>query len=69
MPRVCAITKKRTMYGQNVSHSNNKTKRKFSCNLQFYKIRSGNKIMRLRLSRKGLRTIEKRGIHNIIHTL
>jgi len=64
MSRVCQITGKKVMVGNNVSHSNRKTKRKFLPNLfkkKFY-IASEDKWITLRVSANGLRTIDKNGI-------
>lgn len=64
MSRVCEITGKKVMVGNNVSHSNRKTKRKFLPNLfkkKFY-IESQDKWITLRVSANGLRTIDKNGI-------
>lgn len=64
MSRVCQITGKRVMVGNNVSHSNRKTKRKFYPNLfkkKFY-LPEEDKFIRLRVSNSALRIIDKRGI-------
>jgi len=64
MSRVCQITGKKVIVGNNVSHSNRKTKRKFLPNLfkkKFY-IASEDKWITLRVSANGLRTIDKNGI-------
>lgn len=64
MARVCAITGKKTISGNNVSHANNKTKRKFFPNLQrktFY-IPEEDRYVTLRLSTSAIRTINKNGI-------
>ena len=63
MSRVCAITGKKVMVGNNVSHANNKTKRRFLPNLQVVTVISdilGEKF-RLRLTPNGLKTIEFHG--------
>lgn len=64
MARMCEITGKTLMIGNNVSHSNIKTKRKFNVNLQtkkFY-IPEEDKWITLKVSTSGLRTIDKKGI-------
>ncbi|MEM9738050.1 MAG: 50S ribosomal protein L28 [Bacteroidota bacterium] len=64
MPRVCEITGKRTIFGNNVSHANNKTRRKFQVNLQkkkFY-IEELNAWIPLCISTGALRTIQKNGM-------
>jgi large subunit ribosomal protein L28 len=64
MSRVCEITGKKVMVGNNVSHSNRKTKRKFYPNLfkkKFF-IETENKWVTVKVSANGLRTIDKKGI-------
>lgn len=68
MARVCQITGKRTRVGNNVSHANNKTKRKFYPNLQkkrFF-IPSTGEWVTLKVSTSALRTINKNGIENTL---
>jgi large subunit ribosomal protein L28 len=63
MSRVCEVTGKRPLSGNNVSHANNKTKRRFLPNLQevsFYS-ESLNQTIHLRVTPHGLRTVEARG--------
>jgi large subunit ribosomal protein L28 len=64
MARMCEITGKKMMIGNNVSHSNIKTKRRFNVNLQTKKffIPEENKWITLKVSTSGLRTIDKKGI-------
>jgi len=64
MSRVCQITGKKPMLGNNVSHANNKTRRRFLPNLQYRRIwvESENRWISLRLSQAGLRTIDRKGI-------
>ena len=64
MARVCKVTGKRPMSGNNVSHANNKTKRRFLPNLQTRRfwVESENRWVRLRVSNAALRTIDKRGL-------
>ncbi|MCE2773576.1 MAG: 50S ribosomal protein L28 [Bacteroidetes bacterium] len=64
MSRVCQITGKRTIVGNNVSHSNRKTKRTFQPNLQkkrFY-LEDEKRWITLKVSTSGMRTINKIGI-------
>lgn len=71
MPRVCQITGKGPMSGNNVSHANNKTRRRFLPNLQYHRfwVPSENRWVRLRVSRKGLRMIDKLGIERVLADL
>ena len=68
MSRVCQITGKKPMLGNNVSHANNKTRRRFLPNLQYRRIwlDSENRWVRLRLSQHGLRTIDRKGIDVVL---
>jgi len=63
MARRCSVTGKGVLVGHNVSHANNKTKRRFIPNLQISSLVSDSlgKTVRLRLSTNGLRTIEHAG--------
>ncbi len=71
MAKICQVTGKKPMSGNNVSHAHNKTRRRFLPNLQTKKfwIESQNKWVRLRVSAKGLRIIDKNGIESIIKNL
>jgi len=71
MARQCNITGKRTTTGNNVSHANNRTKRRFLPNLQMHRfwVESENRFIRLRLSTKALRTIDKNGIDSVLSKL
>jgi len=71
MARVCQITGKAPMVGNNVSHANNKTKRRFLPNLQRRKfwLESENRWVRLRLTNAALRTIDKNGIDAVLADL
>jgi len=71
MARVCAITGKRPLAGNNVSHANNKTRRRFLPNLQWHRfwVVGENRFVRLRLSMAALRTIDKNGIEAVIADL
>jgi large subunit ribosomal protein L28 len=68
MSRVCQITGKRPLTGNNVSHANNKTRRRFLPNLhtQRFWVASENRWVRLRVSTKGLRIIDKLGIDAVL---
>lgn len=69
MSKVCQVTGKRPITGHNVSHANNKTKRRFLPNLQERRfwVESENRWVKLRVSAKGMRIIDKRGIDAILH--
>jgi large subunit ribosomal protein L28 len=71
MARVCQVTGKAPMVGNNVSHANNKTKRRFLPNLQSRRFWSEgeNRWIRLRVSNAGLRTIDKKGIDVVLAEL
>jgi large subunit ribosomal protein L28 len=68
MPRVCQVTGKKPILGNNVSHANNKTRRRFLPNLQYRRIwvEAENRWVRLRLSQAGLRTIDRKGIDVVL---
>ncbi len=68
MARVCQVSGKKPMSGHNVSHANNKTKRRFLPNLQHRKfwIESENRWISLRISNAALRTIDKNGIDAVL---
>ena len=68
MSRVCQVTGKRPMTGNNVSHANNKTKRRFLPNLHSRRfwVESENRWVRLRVSTKGIRMIDKLGIDQVL---
>ena len=68
MARVCDITGKRVMVGNNVSHSNKKTKRKFYPNLQTKKffVAETEEWVTLKVSANALRTINKKGISAVL---
>ena len=71
MARVCMITGKKPMSGNNVSHANNRTKRRFLQNLQNRKfwVESENRWVSMRLSNAALRTIDKNGIDAVLAEL
>jgi large subunit ribosomal protein L28 len=71
MSRVCQITGKRPVTGHNVSHANNKTRRRFLPNLQNHRfwVETERRWVRLRISTKGLRIIDKLGIDKVLGDL
>ena len=71
MARVCQVTGKAPMVGHRVSHANNKTKRRFMPNLQYRRfwVESENRLVRLRLTAAGLRTVDKLGIDAVLADL
>ena len=71
MARVCQVTGKAPMVGNNVSHANNKTKRRFLPNLQYRRfwVESENRWVSLRVSNAALRTIDKNGIDVVLAEL
>jgi large subunit ribosomal protein L28 len=68
MSRVCQVTGKRPVSGNNVSHAHNKTRRRFLPNLQIHRfwVESENRWVKLRVSTKGVRTIDKLGIDKVL---
>ena len=71
MSRVCMVTGKRPMTGNNVSHAQNKTKRRFLPNLHTHRfwVESENRYIRLRVSAKGMRIIDKKGIDVVLEDM
>jgi large subunit ribosomal protein L28 len=68
MSRVCQVTGKGPMSGHNVSHANNKTKRRFLPNLQHHRfwLEDEKRFVRLRVSAHGMRIIDKKGIETVL---
>jgi large subunit ribosomal protein L28 len=68
MSRVCRVTGKKPMLGNNVSHANNKTRRRFLPNLQYRRfwVEAENRWVSLRVSQAGLRTIDRKGIETVL---
>ena len=70
MSRVCQVTGKRPVTGNNVSHAHNKTRRRFLPNLHYHRfwVESEKRFVRLRLSSSGMRVIDKKGMirHKVI---
>ena len=71
MAKVCQVTGKKPMVGNNVSHANNKTKRRFLPNLQNRRfwVESENRWVSLRLTNASLRIIDKNGIDSVLADL
>jgi large subunit ribosomal protein L28 len=68
MSKVCQVTGKRPLVGNNVSHANNKTKRRFMPNLhtQRFWVISENRWVKIRLTKAGMRLIDKKGIDFVV---
>ena len=68
MSRVCMVTGKKPVTGNNVSHAHNKTRRRFSPNLQSHRfwVESEKRFVKLRISTKGMRIIDKQGIDKVL---
>jgi large subunit ribosomal protein L28 len=71
MSRVCQVTGKRPITGNNVSHANNRTRRRFLPNLHWHRfwLESEKRYVKLRVSTKGLRIIDKQGIEKVVADL
>ncbi len=71
MSRVCQVTGKGPVTGNNISHAHNKTRRRFLPNLQHHRfwVESAKRFVRLRVSAKGMRIIDKRGIEAVLADL
>ena len=71
MSKVCQVTGKRPLTGNNVSHAHNKTKRRFLPNLHYHRfwVESEKRWVRLRVSTKGMRIIDKAGIDTVLARL
>lgn len=68
MSRICMVTGKKPIAGNNVSHANNRTKRRFTPNLQSHRfwVESEKRFVKLRVSTKGMRIIDKLGIDAVL---
>jgi len=68
MSKICQVTGKRPVTGCNVSHAHNRTKRRFLPNLHYHRfwVESENRWVRLRISSKGMRIIDKQGIDSVL---
>jgi large subunit ribosomal protein L28 len=71
MSKVCQVTGKRPVTGNNVSHAHNKTKRRFLPNLHYKRfwVEGEKRWVRLRVSASGMRTIDKKGIDTVLADL
>lgn len=71
MSRVCQVTGKRPASGNNVSHAHNKTRRRFLPNLHSHRfwVESEQRWVRLRVSTKGMRIIDKVGIETVLQRI
>ena len=71
MSRVCQVTGKKPMSGNNVSHAHNKTRRRFLPNLHVHRFWAPDerRWVKLRVSRKGMRIIDKKGIQAVLADL
>ncbi len=68
MAKVCMVTGKSPVAGNNVSHAHNKTRRRFIPNLHTHRfwVESENRFIKLRLTAKGMRIIDKKGIDVVL---
>ncbi len=68
MANVCIVTGKKPLTGNNVSHANNKTRRRFSPNIHTHRfwVESENRFVKLKVSTKGMRIIDKNGIDAVL---
>ena len=68
MSKVCQVTGKRPVVGNNVSHSHRKTRRRFLPNLHYHRfwVESEQRWVRLRVSASGMRTVDKKGIDAVL---
>lgn len=71
MSKVCIVTGKRPTTGNNVSHAQNKTRRRFLPNLHTHRfwVESENRYVKLKISSKGMRIIDKKGIETVLADL
>ncbi len=71
MSRVCQVTGKKAQYGNNVSHANNKTRRRFEVNLQNkrYYLEEEKRWIRLRVSAHGMKIINRRGLASVVREI
>ncbi|MDX1320183.1 50S ribosomal protein L28 [Oceanospirillum sp. HFRX-1_2] len=68
MSKVCQVTGKRPVTGNNVSHAQNKTRRRFTPNLHTHRfwVEAEKRFVKLRVSAKGMRIIDKQGIEKVL---
>ena len=71
MSRICDVTGKKPMFGNNVSHAHNKTRRRFNINLQKKRfwLTDESRYITLNVSTQGLRLIDKKGIRRVVNEL
>ena len=71
MSQVCQVTGKRPVTGNNVSHSQRKTRRRFVPNLHTHRfwVEGEKRFVKLRVSSKGMRIIDKKGIDSVLADL
>jgi len=71
MSRVCQVTGKRPISGNNVSHAHNKTRRRFLPNIHSHRfwVEGEKRYVKLKISAKGMRIIDKHGIEKVIADL
>ena len=71
MAKICQVTGKKPMSGNNVSHANNKTKRRFLPNLQSKRffLPSENRWIKLKVTARGIKTISKKGIEEVVREI
>ena len=68
MSRICQVTGKKPASGNNVSHANNRTRRRFMPNLHTHRfwVESESRWVKLRLTTKGVRIVDKKGIDEVL---
>lgn len=71
MARKCPVTRKKPLVGHNVSHANNKTKRRYLPNLQYKRfwLESEKRFIRIRVTARGIRIIDKYGIEAVLNNI
>ena len=71
MAKVCQVTGKKPMSGNNVSHAHNRTRRRFLPNIHFHRfwVENENRFVRLKVSANGMRIIDKKGIDVVLKDL
>jgi large subunit ribosomal protein L28 len=71
MSKVCQVTGKKPIVGNNVSHSHRRTRRRFLPNLQTHRfwVEGENRFVKLRLTTSGMRIIDKKGIETVLAEL
>ena len=71
MSRICDVTGKKPMFANNVRHAHNKSRRRFNINLQKKRfwLPDENRYVTLRISTRGMRIIDKKGIRKVINEL